>query len=140
MTKFLKSILTQRAPAPIGPYSQALRSEGLVFISGQTASIPQTIDFNNSSIESQAIQVLDNLKAITEAAGGSLQNVVKLNVYLTDIYHLSIFNNVMQGYFVEPYPCRTTLVVKELENHVDIEVDGIMALPTHFSLQDLAIT
>jgi len=121
-------IKTSRAPAAIGPYSQAVKTGNLVFVSGQIPLDPATMELNNSSVESQAVQVFENFRAIAEAAGGQLSDVVKLNIFLSDMSHFAIANEVMTRYFSEPYPARAALAVKELPKQVDIEVEGVIAL------------
>ncbi len=121
-------IHTDQAPAAIGPYSQAVKVGNLVFVSGQIPLVPETMELNNQSIESQTVQVFENFKAIAEAAGGSLADVVKLNIYLSDMAHFATVNEVMTRYFSEPYPARAALAVKELPKQVDVEVEGVVAL------------
>lgn len=121
-------IKTSKAPAAIGPYSQAVKTGNLVFVSGQIPLDPETMELNNASVEAQAVQVFENFKAIAEAAGGQLSDVVKLNIFLSDMSHFAIANEVMTRYFSEPYPARAALAVKELPKQVDIEVEGVIAL------------
>ena len=121
-------IKTSKAPAAIGPYSQAVKTGNLVFVSGQIPLDPETMELNNASVEAQAVQVFENFKAIAEAAGGQLSDVVKLNIFLSDMSHFAVANEVMTRYFSEPYPARAALAVKELPKQVDIEVEGVIAL------------
>lgn len=123
-------IATEKAPAAIGPYSQAVRVGDIIFVSGQIALVPETMELNNESVEAQAIQVFENFKAIAEAAGCTLADVVKLNIFLSDMSHFGVTNEVMKKYFSEPYPARAALAVKELPKQVDIEVEGVIAVPT----------
>ncbi|MCV2402474.1 Rid family detoxifying hydrolase [Marinomonas sp. C2222] len=133
-------ISTHRAPEAIWPSSQALRMDGVVFISGQSGIDPYTMQINYTSIEAQTIQALENFKAIVEATNGSLLDVVKLNVYVTDMFNLPIVNQVMSLYFSPPYPPRTVLSVKELSNNAGIEIDGFLLLSNRFSLEELGVT
>ncbi|WOD07924.1 RidA family protein [Marinomonas sp. GJ51-6] len=121
-------------------YSQAIQADRLVFISGQTTNtMTEPSSTNKASIEEQTNAVFEHLKRMSEAAGGSLKNIVKLNIYLTDLSHLDTANQAIEHYFSHPYPCRTTLVVKALENEADISADGIVILPNQFSLEELAV-
>ena len=121
-------IHTEQAPKPKFPYSQAIVSSGrFVFISGQVAVDPASGQFTGVSFEKQAIRTLDNLKAVAEAAGASLKDFVKVNVYLNDMGNFAKFNEVYQHYFSEPYPARTTVHSALLG--MMIEVDGIAVLP-----------
>lgn len=121
-------IKTSNAPAAIGPYSQAVKTGNLVFVSGQIPLDPQTMELINASVEAQAVQVFENFKAVAEAAGGQLSDVVKLNIFLSDMSHFAVINEVMTRYFSEPYPARAAVAVKELPKQVDVEVEGVLAL------------
>ena len=123
-----KIIHSDNAPAAIGPYSQAVQVGNLVFMSGQIPLDPKTMEVVTESFEAQTVQVFENLKAVAEAAGGSLENVVKLNIYMPDLGNFAKVNEVMERYFSEPYPARAALGVKELPKGVDVEVEGILAL------------
>lgn len=123
-----KYISTDRAPAAIGPYSQAVKVDSLLFISGQIPLDPSTMELVNESVEAQAIQVFENLNAVVTAAGGTLADVVKLNIYLSDMCYFEIANEVMQRYMNEPYPARAALAVKELPKKVDIEIEGVASI------------
>lgn len=140
MTSFLRHTNIQKAIEPHELYSQAIQADRLLFISGHnTDTITDPSNTNKASIEAQTTTVFENLKAMSEAAGGSLKNMVKLNIYLTDLSHLDTANQAIEHYFSPPYPCRTTLVVKALENEADISADGIVILPNRFSLEELAV-
>ncbi|MFG1490949.1 RidA family protein [Oceanospirillum sp. HFRX-1_2] len=123
-----KIIHSDNAPAAIGPYSQAVQVGNLVFMSGQIPLDPKTMEVVTESFEAQTVQVFENLKAVAEAAGGSLENVVKLNIYMPDLGNFAKVNEVMERYFSAPYPARAALGVKELPKGVDVEIEGILAL------------
>jgi reactive intermediate/imine deaminase len=123
-----RSIATSRAPAAIGPYSQAVVCGGLVFLSGQIPLDPATQTLPHVTIEDQTRQVFRNLAAIAEAAGGSLADVVKLTLFLTDLGQFAAVNSIMTEFFSEPYPARATVGVAALPRGVGIEVEAIMAL------------
>lgn len=121
-------INTEQAPAAIGTYSQAVKAGNTVYISGQIPLDPATMEMVTESFEAQAVRVFENLKAIAEAAGGSLGECVKLTILLSDMSHFAQVNEVMSRYFSEPYPARAAFAVKELPKGADIEVDAIMVL------------
>lgn len=123
-----KVINTDKAPAAIGPYSQAVRAGDTVYISGQIPLDPQTMDIVTESFQSQAVQVLENLKAIAEAADGSLADIVKMTVLLSDLKYFSDANEIITNYFATPYPARATFAVKALPKAADIEIEAIMVL------------
>ena len=123
-----KIIHSDNAPAAIGPYSQAVQVGNLVFMSGQIPLNPETMEVVTESFEAQTVQVFENLKAVAEAAGGSLEDIVKLNIYMPDLGNFAAVNEVMERYFTAPYPARAALGVKELPKGVDVEVEGILAL------------
>ena len=127
MTK--KAIHTDNAPAAIGTYSQAIDANGLVFLSGQIPLDPATMDVVDGDFEARARRVFDNLAAVADAAGGSLDDVVKLTVFLTDLGNFATVNAVMEDYFSEPYPARAALGVASLPKGVDVEADAILAIP-----------
>lgn len=126
MTKEI--IFTENAPKAIGPYSQAVKSGGFLFVSGQVALNPSTGDLMNSSIEEQAEQVIKNLSAICEAANTNLSNIVKLTIYITDMSDFSIVNNAMESHFDSPYPARATVEVSGLPLGVNVEMDAVVGL------------
>ncbi|KAA3627032.1 MAG: RidA family protein [Proteobacteria bacterium] len=121
-------IQTDKAPAAIGPYSQAVRAGNTVYCSGQIPLDPATMELVMDSFEAQAVRVFDNLAAVAAAAGGTLADFVKLNIYLTDLTNFGAVNEVMMRYFQEPYPARAAVGVKELPKGVDVEVEGVMVL------------
>lgn len=126
MTKEI--IFTENAPKAIGPYSQAVKSGGFLFVSGQVALNPSTGDLMNSSIEEQAEQVIKNLSAICEAANTNLSNIIKLTIYITDMSDFSIVNNAMESHFESPYPARATVEVSGLPLGVNVEMDAVVVL------------
>ena len=123
-----KLISTNKAPAAIGPYSQAIQWGDVVFISGQVAFIPSTGELNNSTLENEVNQVIDNLDAICKEAGGSLDNILKLSIFLTDLSNFDAVNNLMKERFSEPYPARSTIEVSRLPKDVNIEMDAILSI------------
>ncbi|MEM6513823.1 MAG: RidA family protein [Pseudomonadota bacterium] len=123
------SIHTEHAPAAIGTYSQAVKTGGLVFLSGQIPLDPATMSVVDGDFETRARRVFDNLKAVAEAAGGSLDDVVKVTVFLTDLDNFATVNAVMEDYFTAPYPARAAVGVASLPKGVDVEADAILALP-----------
>jgi len=122
------AIHTENAPAAIGTYSQAIRAGGLVFLSGQIPLDPATMNIVGGDFEARTRQVFDNLKAVAEAAGGSLDQIVKLTVYLTDLANFATVNEVMADYFAEPFPARAALGVAALPKGADVEAEAILAL------------
>ena len=122
------TISTPNAPAAIGTYSQAVKVGNTVYLSGQIPLIPETMELVTESFEAQAIRVFENLKAVADAAGGNLNDVVKLTILLSDMSHFAKVNEVMARYFDEPYPARAAFAVKELPKSVDIEIDGVMVI------------
>ncbi|MFZ2313419.1 MAG: Rid family detoxifying hydrolase, partial [Methylobacter sp.] len=104
-------IHTDKAPRAIGTYSQAVRVDRTVYLSGQIPLVPETMTIVDGDISTQIAQVFDNLKAVAEAAGGDLSEIVKLNVFLTDLSHFPIVNEIMGRYFQEPYPARAAIGV-----------------------------
>jgi len=121
-------IHTDRAPAAIGPYTQAVKHGKMVFLSGQIPLDPATGEVVGGGIEAQARRAFDNLKAVVEAAGGTLDNVVRLGLYLTDLTQFAAVNAVMAEYFTAPYPARSTIEVAGLPKNVPFEVDAILVL------------
>jgi reactive intermediate/imine deaminase len=126
MTKQI--IHTEQAPAAIGPYSQAVRAGNTVYFSGQIPLDPATGNLVDGDITVQARRAFDNLKAVAEAAGGSLDRVVRLGLYLTDLSQFAAVNAVMQDYFAAPYPARSTIEVSGLPKGAAFEVDAVMVL------------
>ena len=124
----MQAIHSHLAPKAIGIYSQALRIGDTVYLSGQIPLDPQTMELCSEDIKPQISQVLDNLSAVCQAAGGSLANVVKLTVYLTNLDHFNEVNETMKRYFTEPYPARAVIQVSALPRKAQVEIDGIMVL------------
>lgn len=123
-----QAIYSDDAPAAIGTYSQAIRHGDLVFLSGQIPLDPQTMDIVDGGFEARARQVFDNLRAVAEAAGGSLDQVVKLTIFLTDLDNFAAVNAVMEDYFNKPYPARAAIGVASLPKGADVEADAILGL------------
>ena len=124
-------IATENAPQAIGTYSQAVRIGNTVYLSGQIALIPETMELKEGDISERIHQVFKNLSAVCEAAGGSLQDIAKLNIFLTDMGHFATVNEIMAQYFQQPYPARAAVAVKQLPKNTDVEMDGVMALSSY---------
>lgn len=124
----MQAIHTPNAPDAIGTYSQAIRCDHLVFLSGQIPLDPQSMELCSEDIQEQIDQVFKNISEVCAAAGGSLANIVKLTVYLTDLNHFPLINESMQRYFTQPYPARAAIEVSALPRGAKVEVDGIMSL------------
>jgi len=123
-----QAIHSDNAPAAIGTYSQAIRAGDLVFLSGQIPLVPATMEFVDGDFEVRARQVFDNLKAVAVAAGGDLDRVVKLTVFLTDLENFATVNKVMEDYFEQPFPARAAVGVASLPKGADVEADAVLAL------------
>jgi len=123
-----KIINTEAAPAAIGTYSQAVKVGDTVYLSGQIPLVPQTMQLAAGEMSAQIRQVFDNLQAVATAAGGSLADMVKLNIYLTDLSHFPMVNEVMAAYFQEPYPARAAIGVASLPKGAAVEADGVMVI------------
>jgi len=121
-------IHSDNAPAAIGTYSQAIRSGDLVFLSGQIPLDPTTMEFVEGDFEARARQVFDNLRAVAEAAGGDLNQIVKLTIFLTDLGNFATVNSVMEDYFDQPFPARAAVGVASLPKGADVEADAIVVL------------
>jgi reactive intermediate/imine deaminase len=121
-------IQTDKAPQAIGTYSQAVRVDRTVYLSGQIPLVPETMTIVEGDIGAQITQVFDNLQAVAEAAGGDFSDIVKLNVFLTDLSHFPLVNEIMGHYFQEPYPARAAIGVAALPKAADVEMDAIMVL------------
>lgn len=121
-------IQTNSAPEAIGTYSQAVKVGDTVYLSGQIPLVPDTMKLVSGNMETQIKQVFDNLKAVAEAAGGSLADITKLNIFLTDLSHFALVNEVMAGYFNQPYPARAAVGVASLPKDVPVEMDAIMVI------------
>ena len=126
MTKQI--ISTDRAPAAIGTYSQAVRAGDTVYLSGQIPLDPATMTLVDGDIDAQIRRVFDNLAAVAEAAGGGFRNVVKLNVFLTDLGHFARVNDIMAEYFQQPYPARAAIGVAALPRGAGVEMDAVLVL------------
>jgi reactive intermediate/imine deaminase len=124
-----KIIHTNKAPQAIGTYSQAVRHQGLVFVSGQIPLEPDTMELVAGGIEAQIKRVFENLSAVCAAADGSLDDIVKLTIFLTDLSHFPLVNDIMAQYFTAPYPARAAVEVSALPKGVDVEMDAILAAP-----------
>lgn len=123
-----KRIHSDNAPSAIGTYSQAIETGNLVFMSGQIPLVPETMEVVEGDFAARAHQVFRNLQAVADAAGGSLDQIVKLTIYLTDLNDFATVNTVMSEYFNEPYPARAALGVASLPKGVDVEAEAILAL------------
>ena len=121
-------VSTTQAPAAIGPYSQAVRAGDTVYFSGQIPLDPATGNLVEGDIKAQARRVFDNLVAVAQAAGGSLAQVVRVGIYVTDLANFAEVNAVMAEYFQQPYPARSTIEVSALPKGAQVEVDAIMVL------------
>ena len=121
-------ISTDKAPAAVGTYSQAIAVTGgtTIYLSGQIPLVPETMEVAEGGIEAQIHQVFKNLTAVCEASKGSLSDIVKLNIFLTDLNNFATLNEIMSSYFVEPYPARAAIGVNELQKGVSVEMDGVM--------------
>ncbi len=126
--KMKKPIFTSKAPAAIGPYSQAVQWGDVVFISGQIPLDPENGQLNNATFEDETNQVLDNLEAICQEAGGTLDHILKLTIYLTDLAKFDIVNSIMASRFSEPFPARATVEISKLPKEVSIEIDAILSI------------
>lgn len=120
-------ISTEHAPAAIGTYSQAVRVDNTVYLSGQIPLNPATMELVEG-FEEQTVQVFENLKAVAEAAGGSLNDIVKLNIYLTDLGNFATLNEIMGRYFAAPYPARAAVGVASLPRNACVEMEAILHL------------
>jgi len=116
------------APEAIGPYSQAVKVGNTVYLSGQIPLVPETMTVSEGDFSAQVRQVFDNLSAVANAAGGSLQDIVKLNIFLTDLSYFGTVNEIMAEYFQQPYPARAAIGVASLPKDVPVEMDAIMYL------------
>lgn len=121
-------IATDQAPQAIGSYSQAIKAGTTVYLSGQIPLVPATMEMVEGDMEARIRQVFDNLAAVAAAAGGSLADIVKLNVFLTDLGHFPLLNQVMAEYFEAPYPARAAVGVAALPKDAGVEMDAVMEL------------
>jgi reactive intermediate/imine deaminase len=123
-----ETIKTDKAPQAIGTYSQAIKVGDTVYLAGQIPLVPETMALENGDMRAQIRRVFENLAAVAKASGGGLQDVVKLNVYLTDLGHFPLVNEVMAQYFREPYPARAAVGVAALPKGAAVEMDAVMEL------------
>ena len=121
-------IHTDNAPAAIGTYSQAVKVNNTVYLSGQIPLDPQTMELVDGDIKANIRQVFDNLSAVCQASGGDLSNIVKLNIFLTDLSNFTAVNEVMAEYFQQPFPARAAIGVNELPKGAQVEMDGIVVI------------
>jgi len=121
-------ISTDKAPQAIGTYSQAVKIDNTVYLSGQIPLIPDTMELVEGDMRMQITQVFNNLTAVAEASGGSLADVAKLNIYLTDLSHFPLVNEVMSEFFSEPYPARAAVGVAELPKASLVEMDAVLVI------------
>lgn len=121
-------IATDQAPQAIGTYSQAVKVGATVYLSGQIALDPQTMTLVDGDTEAEVRRVFDNLQAVAHAAGGTLDDLVKLNVYLVDLSHFALVNQIMAEYFHQPYPARAAVGVAALPRGAGVEMDGVLEL------------
>ena len=128
----MKTIIsTDQAPSAIGTYSQAVKVNNTVYLSGQIPLVPDTMAIVSDDFAEQAQQVFKNLVAVCEAAGGNINDMVKVNIFLQDLENFAIVNDIMSQYFQQPYPARAAVQVARLPKDVAIEIDGIMELPNY---------
>ncbi len=123
-------VFSENAPGAIGPYSQAIKVSGgsTVYLSGQIPLVPETMEVVSEDVAEQTTQVFKNLQAVCEAAGGSLKDIVKLNIYMTDLGNFATVNEVMTQFFEQPFPARAALGVRALPKNVAVEIEGVMVL------------
>lgn len=121
-------INTDKAPKAIGTYSQAVKIDSTVYMSGQIPLVPETMELVEGDIKVQIQRVFDNLKAVANAAGGDLKDIAKLNIFLTDLTHFPIVNEAMAEYFTEPYPARAAIGVASLPKGAQVEMDAVMVV------------
>ncbi|WP_299795085.1 RidA family protein [uncultured Shewanella sp.] len=121
-------IATDKAPQAIGTYSQAVRVGSTVYLSGQIPLNPESMQMVSDEFEAQVVQVFENLTAVCEAAGGSLSDIVKLNIFMTDLSNFATVNEIMERYFSQPYPARAAIGVKQLPKDSLVEMDGVMEI------------
>lgn len=122
-------ISTDKAPQAIGTYSQAVKVGKTVYLSGQIPLVPETMEMVEGTFEDNVRRVFDNLTAVCEAAGGKLQDIVKLNIFLTDLGNFAKVNTIMAEYFEEPYPARAAIGIASLPKDAEVEMDGVVELP-----------
>jgi len=126
----MKEIInTDKAPQAIGTYSQAVKVGKTVYLSGQIPLVPETMEMAEGDFEANVRRVFDNLSAVCEAAGGSLQDIAKLNIFLTDLGNFAKVNAIMAEYFEQPYPARAAIGIASLPKDAEVEMDGVLELP-----------
>jgi len=126
----MKSIIsTDQAPSAIGTYSQAVKVNNTVYLSGQIPLVPKTMTVVEGGFVAQTEQVFNNLSAVCDAAGGNINDMVKVNIFMIDLSNFATVNEIMAKYFQQPYPARAVIQVSKLPKEVDIEIDGVMELP-----------
>lgn len=126
----MKEIInTEKAPQAIGTYSQAVKVGKTVYLSGQIPLVPETMEMVEGDFEANVRRVFDNLTAVCEAAGGSLQDIAKLNIFLTDLGNFAKVNGIMAEYFEQPYPARAAVQISALPKDAEVEMDGVLELP-----------
>ncbi|MGD8484115.1 MAG: RidA family protein [Thioalkalispiraceae bacterium] len=121
-------IHTDKAPQAIGTYSQAVKIDNTVYLSGQIPLVPETMELVDGDIAAQIRRVFDNLQAVAQAAGGELKDVAKLNIFLTDLANFPVVNEIMAEYFSEPYPARAAIGVAALPKAAEVEMDAVLVL------------
>lgn len=124
----LKIVNTDKAPAAIGPYSQAVSAGGMLYVSGQIPLDPASGEIVEGGVAGQTKQVLENLKAVVEAGGGDMSKVVKVTIYITDMGQFSVVNEIYGSYFSEPFPARACVQVSALPKGVEVEMDAIVQI------------
>lgn len=122
-------IHTDDAPAAIGTYSQAVKAGTTVYLSGQIPLVPSTMEMVSDDFSEQTKQVFENIKAVCTKAGGDMRDLVKVNIFLTDLSNFATVNEIMATYFTKPYPARAAIGVKALPKGAQVEIDGVMELP-----------
>jgi len=126
----MKEIInTDKAPQAIGTYSQAVKVGKTVYLSGQIPLVPETMEMVEGDFAANVRRVFDNLTAVCEAAGGSLQDIAKLNIFLTDLSNFATVNTIMAEYFEQPYPARAAIGIAQLPKDAEVEMDGVLELP-----------
>ncbi|WNO60060.1 RidA family protein [Rheinheimera sp. MMS21-TC3] len=125
-------INTEAAPAAIGTYSQAVKIQNTVYISGQIPLVPSTMQMVSEDFAEQTHQVFKNLRAVCEAAGGTLNDMVKVNIYMIDLSQFATVNEIMSQYFTQPYPARAAVQVSALPKASQVEIDGVMEVPSTY--------
>lgn len=126
----MKTIInTDNAPSAIGTYSQAVKVNDTVYLSGQIPLVPSTMEVIEGGFAEQTKQVFENLSAVCEAAGGTINDMVKVNIFMIDLGNFAIVNEIMSQYFEQPYPARAAIQISKLPKDVEIEIDGVMEIP-----------